>query len=221
MMKLFRFSVIPAIILIIVGQTLAEEHGVDNPASSRPAMIYVEDFQNAYAEGHYRIGPLNRLESRRQSVKSFVNAASLSLALVKALNESGLPAQRLELASPLPRSGWRLSGVYYALDAHGRLLSVPGLDQGAEQPNAQVTVAVADLATNPDAPLVVFGTAEALAGQGLPVGWNPYVVAARFTLHQVQSQVAIEDLARQIADTLVSNRTLILEKAGAAARNQP
>jgi hypothetical protein len=74
-------------------------------------------------------------------------------------------------------------------------------------------VSVADLAADPDAPFIVFGQAEALRGQGPPAGWNPYVVAAKFVIDKVESAADIDKLAKQIVDTILQNKSVIMEKA--------
>jgi hypothetical protein len=84
--------------------------------------------------------------------------------------------------------------------------------------NTQITVSVADLAGDPSAPFIVFGRAEALRGQGPPAGWNPYVVAARFVVDRVESSADIQKLAREIVDTIMANKTVVEQKAGAQPR---
>jgi hypothetical protein len=83
----------------------------------------------------------------------------------------------------------------------------------SDPPNMQVTGSVADLAVDPSEAFVVFGKAGALRGQGPPVGWNPCVVAAEFVVNRVESTADIQKLAREIVDTILSDRTVIEEKA--------
>jgi hypothetical protein len=93
---------------------------------------------------------------------------------------------------------------------------MPRVLGGEEAPNVEVSVSVADLAVNPSVPFVVFGRADALRGQGAPVGWNPWVVASKFVLHEVQDGYDLDALARQIVGTILENRETVAEKARAA-----
>src|SRR5262249_2387284 len=87
---------------------------------------------------------------------------------------------------------------------------------GEQKPNTQLSVSVANLARDPNAPFIVFGKAEALKGQGAPVGWNPYVVAAKFVINQVESATDIETLAKEIIQTIMQNKRIGEETAFAA-----
>jgi hypothetical protein len=112
-----------------------------------------------------------------------------------------------------------VTGVLYALDSKGKVVQMPSLpSSGSPAPNTQVTVSVADLAVDPASPFIVFGTAEALRGQGESVGWNPYVVAAKFVVNKVESSADIQRFAKEIVESILKNKTTLEEQARAKAR---
>ncbi|WP_295457145.1 hypothetical protein [uncultured Thiodictyon sp.] len=210
---LYRLSLM---LLFFAAASVAAKEPPQGPART-PEMVYVEDFQSGMAPGSARGGPLTGLESRRRSVKTSGNAAELSQAIVTAFIASGVSAQPLPPGRPLPRAGWLVRGQFYATDARGHHGPLPAAVSGAPPaPNTQVTVSVADLAVNPDSPLVVFGTTEALPGQGPPVGWDPYVVAAKFVINQAQSRAGIDALARQIVAVILKNKATIAKTHAAS-----
>ena len=61
------------------------------------------------------------------------------------------------------------------------------------------------------------GCSELLA-QGAPIGWNPYVVSARFVVHRVKGDKSLNDLADQIAQKIV-DRAAELSSQDAARRS--
>jgi hypothetical protein len=185
-----------------------------------PRTAYVEDFQahtgQASGNGSSRSGPLSRLRGARASEKADMAAGSLSGAISDQFETRGIPSQRIARGAPLPKEGWLVTGIFYALDTQTGMIQMPSFLAGqSSPPNTQVTVSVADLAVNPAAPFIVFGTVEALRGQGPPVGWNPYVVAAKFVVDRVESSADIQKLAREIVDTIMANKTIVEQKAAA------
>jgi hypothetical protein len=114
----------------------------------------------------------------------------------------------------LPKEGWLVTGIFYAINSQTGMIRMPAFISGQPDPvNTEITVSVADLASNPDAPFIVFGQAEALRGQGPPAGWNPYVIAAKFVVDKVESSADINKLAKQIVDTILANKSVVIEKA--------
>jgi hypothetical protein len=183
-----------------------------------PRIIYVQDFEAHTGDpaggGTLRRGPLSFLRSARASHNAVVGAGSLSGAIADQLTAQGYGSQRISREAPLPNEGWLVTGIFYAIDAQSAVIRMPSFLSGQPDPvNTQITVSVADLATNPDAPFIVFGKAEALRGQGPPAGWNPYVVAAKFVIDKVESSADIDRLAKEIADTILTNRSVIIENA--------
>jgi hypothetical protein len=191
------------------------------PAGNLPT-VYVQDFEahlgDPSAGGNTsRKGPLSILRSARASEKATTSAGSLSGAIAEQFKAQGYTSKRISRDEPLPPSGWLVTGIFYAIDTQTGLIQMPTFLTGAPPPpNTQITVSVADLATNPHAPFIVFGEAEALRGQGPPAGWNPYVIAAKFVVNTVESSADIQKLAKEIVGTILQNRKLVEEKASAA-----
>jgi hypothetical protein len=209
-----------SLVFLAVGSATAQ-----TPAA-KVRTIYVEDFEAHSGEstggGSSRSGVLSRLKGARSSEKAVMSAGSLSGAVAEQFKSAGYTAQRISRDATLPKDGWLVTGIFYAIDAQTGMIKMPSFLSGKPDPvNTQVTVSVADLAGNPAAPFIVFGTSEALRGQGPPVGWNPYVVAAKFVVNQVESQADIQKLAKQIVETILTNKAVVEEKAKAQAPPAP
>jgi hypothetical protein len=192
----------------------------ETPAPAMPRTIYVQDFEahtGDPADGSTpRRGPLSFLRSMRASQKAVMSAGSLSGAIARQFATQGYTSQRISRESPLPSEGWLVTGIFYAIDSQTGMIRMPAFLSGQPDPvNTDISVSVADLATNPGAPFIVFGRAEALRGQGPPVGWNPYVIAAKFVVNKIESAADIDKLAKEIVDTILTNKSVVVEKAGA------
>jgi hypothetical protein len=193
------------------------------PAAAPTRVVYVQDFEAhtgdaAGGGGSSRKGPLSILRSARASEKAVVSAGSLSGAIADQFKAQGYASERISREALLPKQGWLVTGIFYAIDSQTGLMKMPSFITGQPDPvNTKVTVSVADLAADPNAPFIVFGEADALRGQGPPVGWNPYVVAAKFVIGQVESGADIKKLAKEIVDTILKNKQVIEQKAPAPA----
>lgn len=198
--------------------------GQSAPASSSAPTVYVQDFEAHWgnpdgSSSGGRRGPLALLKSARSSEQATMSAGSLSGAIASEFKAQGFNSQRIARdGKPLPSSGWLVTGIFYALDTKTGMIQMPSFISGQPDPvNTQVTVSVADLAKNPNAPFIVFGTADALRGQGPPAGWNPYVVAAKFVIGKVESAADIQKLAKEIVTKILENKAEI-DKAQAQAK---
>jgi hypothetical protein len=185
-----------------------------------PRTIYVQDFEahtgDPEGDTTSRRGPLALLRGTRASWKAVTNAGSLSGAITAQFAAQGFASQRISRDAALPKEGWLVTGIFFAVNTQTGMIRMPAFISGQPDPvNTEITVSVADLAGNPDAPFIVFGQAEALRGQGPPAGWNPYVVAAKFVIDKVESSADINKLAKQIVDTILQNKSVIIEKAAA------
>jgi hypothetical protein len=119
------------------------------------------------------------------SQKAVMSAGSLSGAIANRFAAQGYTSQRISRESSLPNEGWLVTGIFYAIDGQSGMIRMPAFLSGQPDPvNTQIAVSVSDLATNPDAPFIVFGQAEALRGQGPPVGWNPSLRHRRQVRHR-------------------------------------
>jgi hypothetical protein len=184
------------------------------PVPARPKKpVYVQDFTGSYQPASQgRSGPLSRLRGARASEKASSSATTLSKDIVKEFVNAGYVAKSLDAGTTLPAEGWLVRGAFYATDSGGNIIPTE-LMGGEQKPNTQVSVSVANLSKDPNAPFIVFGKAEALKGQGAPVGWNPYVVAAKFVINTVESATDLDKLAKDIVATILSNKQIVEEKA--------
>jgi hypothetical protein len=215
------FRILGAAAFACAASLVADRAPPPAPATTpaRPRTACVQDFQVHTGQNGGGRGPLVRLRGARASEKAGMAAGSLSTAIAAEFETRRIPSQRIARGAPLPGDGWLVSGIFYALDTQTGLFQMPSFLSGQSSPaNTQVTVSVADLAGDPSAPFIVFGRAEALRGQGPPAGWNPYVVAARFVVDRVESSADIQKLAREIVDTIMANKTVVEQKAGAQPR---
>jgi hypothetical protein len=199
---------------IASAQTTSTETPATVPVKPKKP-VYVQDFTGAYepaqsSSGHR--GPLSRIRGARAGEKASQSASQLTGDIVKEFQAQGFTASRLEGGKTLPSDGWLVRGSFYATDSGGKIIPTELLG-GEQKPNTQLSVSVANLATDPNAPFIVFGKAEALKGQGAPVGWNPYVVAAKFVINQVESATDLEKLAKEIVQTIMQNKQIVEEKA--------
>jgi hypothetical protein len=198
MKKSARASILVFVALCVsalaAGQKTAAQATPD--ATMRPKKpVYVQDFVGA-----------------RAGQKASQSAGQLSADVVKEFTAQGFTAKRLEPGATLPTDGWLVRGTFYATDSGGNIIPTELLG-GEQKPNTQLTVSVANLSKDPNAPFIVFGKAEALKGQGAPVGWNPYVVAAKFVINQVESATDLEKLAGEIVQTIMTNKEIVEQKA--------
>jgi len=207
-------SVALCISAFAAGQKTAAQATPD--ATMRPKKpVYVQDFVGSYEPAQSsqgRSGPLSRIRGARAGQKASQSAGQLSADVVKEFTAQGFTAKRLEPGATLPTDGWLVRGTFYATDSGGNIIPTELLG-GEQKPNTQLTVSVANLSKDPNAPFIVFGKAEALKGQGAPVGWNPYVVAAKFVINQVESATDLEKLAGEIVQTIMTNKEIVEQKA--------
>ena len=177
--------------------------------------VYVQDFVGTYEpaqSSQTRSGPLSRIRGARAGQKASQSASDLSADIVKEFQAQGFTAKRLDPATTLPTDGWLVRGTFYATDAGGNMIPTELLG-GEQKPNTQLSVSVSNLSKDPNAPFIVFGKAEALKGQGAPVGWNPYVVAAKFVINTVESATDLDKLAKEIVQTIMTNKEIVEQKA--------
>lgn len=185
-----------------------------------PAVIYIQDFdlgyetagQDAAEQRRLILGRvLPRLSQRNdpaQKAKQLVEL--LSESLVKGFVAKGKDARRCMPGAPLPRDGWLVSGMFTELD-QGRRVVRATIGFGAGSSDMELQVSVSDLAVNPAAPFIIFGT-EKEPGRmpGAVVTMNPYVAAAKFVLGRNASEKDVKKTANQIVETVVG----YMEKLG-------
>ena len=219
-MRAFRLVVLFVAFGFVTSLATAQAPPPASPAA--PRMVYVQDFEAHSGDaggnsGSSRRGPLTMLRSARSSEKAVMSAGSLSGSIASEFKSRGYNSQRISREDALPKDGWLVTGIFYAINTQTGMIQMPSFISGKPDPvNTNITVSVADLAKAPNAPFIVFGQAEALRGQGPPTGWNPYVVAAKFVVNTVESAADIQKLAKEIVDTILQNKAVVEEKAKAA-----
>ena len=131
---------------------------------------------------------------------------TLATSLTEALNQQnlGFPVERIAAGTPLPSSGWVITGRIVSVDPGNRAeRAVVGFGAGAATAEVQVTVERLGVGTR--TPLLTFGT-QADSGKmpGAAVTMNPYVAAAKFVLGKQATtrdvQALGQEIAKQIAD---------------------
>jgi hypothetical protein len=204
-----------AVSAVAGAQTTSTNAPAATPARPKKP-VFVQDFTGSYepaqSSSSGRSGPLARIRGARANEKASQSASQLTNDIVKEFAAQGFTAKRLETGTTLPTDGWLVRGTFYATDSGGNIIPTELLG-GEQKPNTQLTVSVANLAKDPNAPFIVFGKAEALKGQGAPVGWNPYVVAAKFVINTVESATDLDKLAKEIVQTIMQNKQIVEEKA--------
>ena len=178
------------------------------PAASSPPILYVEPFQPVTVKSS-GIGPLHAVSSHLHARRADVNAEKLSQALVASLEKLNVDARAAPATVDLPNSGWRIAGVFYALDEGGHLLSIPFFNT-QKSPDVQVTLTISDLGKSQSPPFAVIGADGVLKGQGAPLGWNPYVISARLVVHRIEGENTLNSLADQIAHKIVESTPALL-----------
>ena len=214
MTQLRRSASVLAALAICSLSAAAQTTSTAAPAKPKKP-VYVQDFTGAYEpapSSQGRSGPLARIRGARAGEKASQSASQLTGDIVKEFQAQGFTASRLEAGKTLPSDGWLVRGTFYATDSGGNVIPTELLG-GEQKPNTQLSVSVANLAKDPNAPFIVFGKAEAIKGQGPPTGFNPYVVAAKFVINQVESATDLEKLAKEIVQTIMQNKQIVEEKA--------
>lgn len=180
--------------------------------TSAPTTVYIQDFDLDYEATHdaERKGPpvVGRVMSRvSQRDDPQLKAAKLvelmSSSLVKGFSEQKIDARRCIPGTPLPVEGWLIRGVFTEVDQGKRIVRA-AIGFGAGSTDMELYVSVSDLAENPDAPFIIFGT-EKDPGRipGAVVTMNPYVAAAKFVMEKNASERDVKKTASQIVTAIV------------------
>jgi len=196
--------------------------------TSAPSVIYIQDFDLGYdavrqdAEGPGR-RILGRLRQSRQSdaqEKARKLVGIMSDSLLKGFTEKGIVARQPIAGTPLPDSGWLIRGVFTEVDKGKRIVRAT-IGFGAGSTKMEVYVKVSNLAENPDAPFIIFGTEkEPNKIPGAVVTMNPYVAAAKFVMQKNASEKDVKKTAAQIVET-VMKYVKTLDKKGDTPQPPP
>jgi hypothetical protein len=191
--------------------------------SQPPRTVYVEDFVLDYQhvqtdEGvRGRVGALQRVPRVRPQPDPAEQARKLvtllSESLVADLTAAGIPAERMTRSPVLPADGWLLHGAFVEVDEGNRLQrAVIGFGSGAS--HMQVMVGVNDLARNPEAPFIIFGTVtDPSKLPGAAVSMNPYMAAARFVMEKSATEKDVKRTSTEIVRELLKYQEKFREQA--------
>jgi hypothetical protein len=182
--------------------------------ASPPASILIQDFDLGYDATHQSSGMqgrpvigrmLPRVSQRNdpeQKARKLVEL--MSSYLVNGFSSKGIDARRYAQGTPLPGAGWLIRGAFTEIDQGKRVIRATiGFGTGAT--DMEIHVSVSDLAGNPDAPFISFGT-EKEAGRmpGAVVTMNPYAAAAKFVMEKNASEKDVKKTAAQIVDAITN-----------------
>lgn len=182
--------------------------------TTAPAVLYVQGFELGYDNTSQDTdGPgrriikrvLPRLSQRNDAQQKAAHLVELiEDKLVEALVGYGIDARRCMPGAPLPDNGWIIRGVFTEID-QGRRIMRATIGFGAGSTSMEVYVSLSDLAKNPDAPFVIFGT-EKNPGMipGAVVTMNPYVAAAKFVMEKNASEKDVKKTAAKIAQAIMN-----------------
>jgi len=205
------------------GVSIKDERQTGSQPTAPPRTVYVQDFLLDHAsietdEGvRGRLRPLQRAPRARSHNDPQKEAEKLvtlmSEALVKQLGAAGLPAQRLQAGTSLPKDGWLIRGAFTEVDEGNRMKrAVIGFGSGATSMEAQVSAS--DLAGNPDAPFIIFGTIKDPSKMpGAVVTMNPFVAGAKFAMEKNASEKDVDRTAKEIVQEMIKYKDKFKEQA--------
>ncbi|MGY4730400.1 hypothetical protein [Burkholderia pyrrocinia] len=184
-------------------------------APATPVM-YVRAFQVVQeSNGSGRLLSRSRAITHGRSASQ--NAGALAKAIVQQLSNAGVTARYLAPGEPLPMhaSGWLIGGVFHSRVPSGRIQSLlqGGSDDG--NPNTEVSVTIADAAGDSNVPFAIIGVKDAIKAQGTVASWNPYIVAAKFVVKKVEGTIAVDSLAKEIANQIIEHLEALQQHAAA------
>ena len=187
------------------------------PASGKPVVVYVADFELGAQTVHHqegvlsgRSGPVGRVGTRLSGSSSDPAARARELvdlmanSLVKELTKAGFSATRLPHGAQPTAQGWLLRGVFTEVEEGNRLRrAMIGFGEG--QTDLQVVATVHDLSHGPPTPLYELATdasSGSKPGAAPTLVLGPYGAAARFVLAGHDLEKNVKQTAAEIAGRL-------------------
>jgi hypothetical protein len=188
-----------------------------------PSAIFVQDFDLGCDTSRQDPVEKERLPGRILSRFSHRNDTEqlarklvgiMTSTLIKGFSENGIHAGQLITGTPFPTEGWLVRGVFTEV-GEGKRLVRAAIGFGAGATKMEVYVTVSNLAEDPDAPFIIFGTEkEPKKIPGAVVTRNPYVAAAKFVMEKNASEKDAKKTASQIVETLVNYIKTLGKKNG-------
>jgi len=188
--------------------------------TTRPAMVYVADFQvdlgNVQMQPRLLTGQrlggrlrermdlsiFERYDSPQELADHVVQVFATTV--VNDLSKAGVPAMRLQPGALLPRNGWLMSGQFHKIDEGNQAVRAM-VGFGAGEPKLEVAGDVADLSHTPPGSFFLFGDEnDARKRPGALILMNPYVMAAKYVLSSHATEKDVKQLASKVASELVT-----------------
>jgi Domain of unknown function (DUF4410) len=221
MKTLHYFAALPLIVLASgLGCKTAKvtsERQFSPPATTKPAIIHVADFELGAANMKQepgaladRPGPVGRVSERLSgnsqdpAVRAREIVDLMANSLTKDLTKSGFTAVRLQPGMPVPNQGWLVRGIFLQVDEGNRLRrAMIGFGQG--QTDLQLVATVDDLSRG--MPKSIYevatdATSGSTAGAAPTLALGPYGAAARFVMAGQDLEKNVKQTAAQIAAQL-------------------
>jgi hypothetical protein len=202
-LKFFFAAAVLVVVCLAPGERAAAQAARLLVVGGQP--VYVQDLQLAGTQQKGSSGVLGRMRASREQQKSARSAAAVSEAIVREMNNRGIPAHHLTAQQAMPRAGLLVSGVFSEKVPHGLFSSLSSL--GSSSPNTEVTLTVSDLTADPNTAVARLGTNGTLKGQGSAVSFNPYAVAVKFVVNKAESASSIDALAKKIVAEMLQTPT--------------
>ena len=204
-MCMFKRYIAPGVVcLATAGQAVAQSVAGFPVEAGQP--VYVEDFQAAEGATQESFGIFGRMRASREKKKSSQNAAAVSEAVVRELNNRGIAAHRLAAQELVPNYGLLIRGVFSETFAHGLFFSsLQSLGSSPPPENARVALTVSDLSSDPRAAIARRGTSGTLKGQGSAASFSPYAVAVKIVANKIESASSLDALAKNVVGELLES----------------
>jgi len=194
--------------------TVTGERDYASPATNRPTVIYVADFelparviQNQDGVLSGRQGRVGHVADRLYGKSSDPEAraqelvALMSKSLRTDLSKAGFQAVRQPPNTPLPAQGWLLRGSF-SLVQEGNRVQRSIIGMGAGQTDIKVLTCVNDLSQGPPKPLWEIATdanSGDKVGGGATLAFGPYGAAVAFVRAGQDVEKNVKQTASQIA----------------------
>ncbi|MGC1303942.1 MAG: hypothetical protein WA840_16370 [Caulobacteraceae bacterium] len=200
-----RKSLVSGLIAIaaFVPPALAHAQAASTPSAALPP-LFIRELEPVDIEHDQGDGVLTRLATRGDQRRANAAAVQLSKAVAAALNASHVSAQFLPGNAPPPAPGWVVTGVFYAINPHHALISLPFVN-GSKNPNCEVALEISDPAAGTTAPFATLRETYKLKGQGSNFSLNPYVIGAKVAFNKFESASSIDALSKQIAAKILAS----------------
>ena len=194
------------------------ERSIGDESASKPAVIYVEDFELAARDIKQengivlrpsgKPGPVRRLLSGSKDPQKLARQLVdlMATSIVKDLTKAGFTAFRQLPDSPLPAQGWLVKGIFTEVQEGNRLRrTIIGFGAGAT--DMQAVTSISDLSKGPPKPFYEIDT-SAKSGEkpgAIPtmILISPYSAAVHFVISGRDLDRNVKETAKKISAHIV------------------